>query len=74
MEIKVVVQKVSDVSEDKLRLTARDETGGITRFSWRKENGIPEVGNVMVLCYERTKAQKIVQILATRSHERTYLT
>lgn len=60
MKIKVIVQKVSNVSEDKLNLTARDETGGITRFSWQKKNGIPQVGDEVELCYMRTTAKKIV--------------
>lgn len=62
MEIKVVVQKVNNVSEDKLNLTARDETGGIMHFNWKKSNGIPKVGDEISLCYMRTIAKKIVSM------------
>ncbi len=63
MEIKVVVQKVSDVTEDMLNLTARDETGGITHFNWKKKNGVPAVGDEIGLRYMRTSCKKLVGLV-----------
>lgn len=62
MEVKTIVQKVSKISAEKLCLTARDETGGITRFGFGAQNGVPNIGDEISLCYPRTHAGKLVGI------------
>ena len=49
MEVKVLVQNVKSVSDQKWCITAKDETGGIMRFGLSKEYGEPHAGDEITL-------------------------
>lgn len=60
MEVKVLVQNVKSVSDQKWCITAKDETGGIMRFGLSKEYGEPHAGDEITLRYPRGIANKVV--------------
>ena len=59
MEVKVLVQNVKSVSDQKWCITAKDETGGIMRFGLSKEYGEPHAGDEITLRYPRGIANKV---------------
>lgn len=59
MNVDVIIQKVSNLSEDKFSIKAEDPTHGIMHFGLEKKYGTPKAGDVITLHYQPHSCSRI---------------